>query len=582
MIQLNKDNITEVIVFSSNFLWSSGSTYSVKLTHDLTNDVKTTGLYVTATSSQYTQFQIKDVPTGASYSLGEVTFDKFGFYNLEVVEQTLGVQWSERAQIFNVTEETIVYDDFNEPSYVVYQEGGPQGSTGSQGLTGSQGSQGLTGSQGLQGFQGVQGLTGSQGLQGTGFQGVQGVQGLTGSQGVQGVQGLTGSQGIQGLQGVQGLTGSQGLQGVQGVQGLTGSQGLQGVQGTQGLTGSQGFQGLIGPQGFQGPESSGSFLPLVGGTLSGQLTLDDQVLQANNIVGDNLLIQFNGLYLTTPSTTFIFPVADGMNGDVLTTDGSGGLTFTQSSAGPQGVQGSQGLNGPQGLIGFQGPVNTFPGTVPGLTVSVDLRVYGDAYVGNGLYTNLLVGQNLQIANGFGPFTINNKGSIYIWPEGDGPNRSVMMTDGSGNLSFDPVTKLDIGLDQVDNTSDADKPLSTAVVTALNGKVNIPLFFTASTTNNALTNLTSILIPLNTNKSIRYHLKGRSTTTANRFAAECWFVMDNTGGVVTSLSTPSIDRKSTFTNAVQTSVTISGSSVNINITGPNGQTVVWELYVREIL
>jgi len=35
-----------------------------------------------------------------------------------------------------------------------------------------------------------------------------------------------------------------------------------------------------------------------------------------------------------------------------------------------------------------------------------------------------------------------------------------------------ITKIDVGLDQVDNTSDIDKPISIAVQNALNGKADI--------------------------------------------------------------------------------------------------------------
>jgi len=574
--------------------------------------------------------------------------------------------------------------------------------------------------------------------------------------------------------------------------------------------------------------------------LSGQLTLDDQILQANNIVSDNLLMQFNGLYLTTPSTTFTFPVNDGMNGDVLTTDGSGGLTFTQSSGinynvvnlvvGPEGfstiqaavdyhytnyhpssIRGVVEIRGGiytenvsvlSNFISFKGynnstiigsinynpvlndalnisiedleiqssggsysinlitsnpiPLSTIViskcrtngfdcsgfGSVPVKTyfydsiftrtnktkpcnisnytnfkahgceffaiydfstpfniLDADLKVEMDSckWVGgclniNGgtnftrLYNTTIVSFNVECVD----ITVNTECEFFnLNLERRGTSGNSIRKAGSGNilmsscfyrhqnLGVDPInltngtiqpfnkvdskiggyefkrednnvikfplsasasnnnilkynssigelewvttssligpqgfqgvqgstgsqglqgfqgsqgpqasisglTKSDVGLDQVDNTSDVNKPISTATQNALNGKVNVPLYFITNTTNNSLTNIVPVSIALGTNKSIRYHLKGRSTTTNNRFAAECWFEADNTGGVVTLIGTLSIDRKSTFTNAVQTSVTVSGSNVNININGPNGQTVVWELYVKEIL
>lgn len=207
---------------------------------------------------------------------------------------------------------------------------------------------------------------------------------------------------------------------------------------------------------------------------------------------------------------------------------------------------------------------------------------GNLTVGDNILTaNNIVGENMVIQ--YDNLYLTTSATTFVFPTLDGGNRHVMMTDGAGTLGFSALTKSDVGLSNVDNTSDINKPISTATQNALDGKVNNPLFALGNTTNNTLTTLFSTAIPLNTQKSIRYHLRGRSATTGNRFEAECWFAVDNTGGVTTVIGTLSIDRKSSFTNAVQTSVTITGGNIaNINITGPNGQTVVWELYIREIL
>ena len=42
---------------------------------------------------------------------------------------------------------------------------------------------------------------------------------------------------------------------------------------------------------------------------------------------------------------------------------------------------------------------------------------------------------------------------------------------SGNVAWTSLTKNDVGLSNVDNTSDADKPISSATQTALNLKAN---------------------------------------------------------------------------------------------------------------
>lgn len=71
---------------------------------------------------------------------------------------------------------------------------------------------------------------------------------------------------------------------------------------------------------------------------------------------------------------------------------------------------------------------------------------------------------------------------YVHPTGDG-NQHVPVTGTSnngkvlkagataGSLSWGTLTKADVGLGNVDNTSDASKPISTAMQTALNGKAN---------------------------------------------------------------------------------------------------------------
>ena len=131
---------------------------------------------------------------------------------------------------------------------------GFKGNQGNQGFQGTQGNTGSTGSQGPQGYQGQEGDAGPQGVQGT--QGNQGYQGVRGFQGFQGTQGVQGNQGVQGSQGHQGNQGNQGTQGVQGNQGTQGNQGNQGTQGNQGVTGAQGNQGVQGAQGFQGNQGN--------------------------------------------------------------------------------------------------------------------------------------------------------------------------------------------------------------------------------------------------------------------------------------------------------------------------------------
>lgn len=221
-----------------------------------------------------------------------------------------------------------------------------------------------------------------------------------------------------------------------------------------------------------------NYLEKSGGIMTGNLTVGDNILGANNITGENMVVQFDNLFLTTPNTTFQFPNLDGANRNVLMTDGSGGLSFS----------------------------------------------------------NILISDvnNLQT-------TLNGKSNV------------------GHTHSISDVINLQSQLD---------------------GKVNNPLYVTATTTTNVLTPLFTTTIPLNTSRTIRYHLKGRDGA-GNTFAAECWYSCRNIANTTTLVGTVTIDRKSNFNNAVQTSITFSGANTTINITPNAGVTTVWELYVREI-
>jgi len=175
--------------------------------------------------------------------------------------------------------------------------------------------------------------------------------------------------GVQGPAGPQGAQGSQGIQGVQGNQGSQGSQGIQGDQGIQGPQGNPGADGAAGSKIY-----SGSGAP-AGGT---------------GVVGDWYL--------------------NDSNGDFYEKTGASTWTLRDNLTGPQGIQGVQGTQGTQGN--------------PGLGVPVG-------------------GTTAQIL------------------------RKIDNTD--NNTEWHSLLKGDVGLGNVDNTSDANKPVSTATQTALDLK-----------------------------------------------------------------------------------------------------------------
>lgn len=95
----------------------------------------------------------------------------------------------------------------------------------------------------------------------------------------------------------------------------------------------------------------------------------------------------------------------------------------------------------------------------------------------------------------------------------------------GDKSWQTLDKSAVGLSNVDNTSDADKPISTATQTALDLKANtsqLPLIYKSTTDSNAITGTTgatyvrSVLIPANTfqvGDIIRIRQRGRKTGAA---------------------------------------------------------------------
>lgn len=224
------------------------------------------------------------------------------------------------------------------------QTNGDQGDTGATGAKGDTGNQGDTGA-------GVQGDTGT-----TGAKGDTGTQGDTG-QGIQGDTGATGSTGNQGDTGVQGDTGADST-----VQGDTGAKGDTGTQGDTGIQGDTGTQGTQGDTGTGITEVVNDTTPQLGGQLDVNgnaigdgtrelLTFTEDASAVNHVnieneaSGSGPIISSAGddanvdLKLTPKGTGALildglsWPTADGTADQVLKTNGSGTLSFTDQSGG---------------------------------------------------------------------------------------------------------------------------------------------------------------------------------------------------------------------------------------------------------
>ena len=188
---------------------------------------------------------------------------------------------------------------------------------------------------------------GPQGPQGVaGVDGRDGIDGATGPQGIQGDPGPMGMMGMPGMPGMDGPQGPQGEPGPMGMPGMDGPMGMPGMPGMPGMDGPQGPQGEPGPMGMMGMPGSDATVTVGaissssttnGATInSGELSLAPADASNGGIVttgsqtfaGDKTFsnnVTTNGS-LTTGAITF--PTSHGLNGEVLTTTGSGTLTWS--------------------------------------------------------------------------------------------------------------------------------------------------------------------------------------------------------------------------------------------------------------
>jgi hypothetical protein len=202
--------------------------------------------------------------------------------------------------------------------------------------------------------------------------------------------------------------------------GPKGDQGLPGKDGVDGKDGALGLQGIAGKDGSNGKSAY-------------------QIWKESNNVGD---------------TTVFLSALKGEKGDQGLSgkdgiDGINGKDGAQGIAGKDGINGTNGIDGKDGATGLQG--------LPGK-------------------------DGIDGINGKdGAQGIAGKDGINGTNGKDGLTTSVNgVTQVNGAIT---LTKSDIGLSTVDNTSDINKPISTATQTALNAKVNTAALATVATTGN---------------------------------------------------------------------------------------------------
>lgn len=245
------------------------------------------------------------------------------------------------------------------------------------------------------------------------------------------VKGKDGRDGKDGSQGPQGLQGLQGPMGEKGERGLTGPMGRTGLRGPRGEKGEQGNKGIN----WTGPWESNRQYESDHGVHSAGSAYICLVPHVSNVTTQPGLGSKHKDYW-----------------DVLALKGEQG---TAGAAGPPGATTvvDTGGNGAAAWGGITGTLSDQTDLQTALDGKASSLGADDNYVTDAEKTKLsnLSGTNTgdQDLSGYAPIT---------------------RTVGGHALSADVVlVKADVGLGNVDNTSDANKPVSTATQTALDGK-----------------------------------------------------------------------------------------------------------------
>jgi hypothetical protein len=166
------------------------------------------------------------------------------------------------------------------------------------------------------------------------------------------------------------------------------------------------------------------------------------------------------------------------------------VELSPSVAGLQGIQGEQGIQGPSGVLSVTSPI-TNTGTSTEANIGIDLSSY---------YTSSQVDSAIAAVVDAAPGTLDTLNELAAAINDDASFASTVTTALGTKAPIDSptftgtvsgITKSMVGLPNVDNTADTQKPVSTAQQTALNLKANLSgPTFTGTTTINAIADATT--------------------------------------------------------------------------------------------
>ncbi|RYE41307.1 MAG: hypothetical protein EOP24_37505 [Hyphomicrobiales bacterium] len=241
-----------------------------------------------------------------------------------------------------------------------------------------------------------------------------------------------------------------GPQGTQGTEGVTGPVGPAGPKGDTGGTGAQGPQGEPGPQGEIGPQ----------GPQGEGLHIDGQVADYASLPTLTAPDEGSGYIVTADGKLYVW------DGTAWPADGAG--VVIQGTEGPAGPTGPTGPTGPAGTTtwaGITGKPTTFAPIVG--TAATDAKAGNYQPAAANISDSTAVGRNVLTA-----------ADAAAARSAIGAGTSSLTLSGSGSATSTAAksdhihAKADVGLGNVDNTSDSAKPVSSATQTALDGKVDI--------------------------------------------------------------------------------------------------------------
>jgi hypothetical protein len=411
----------------------------------------------------------------------------------------------------------------------------------------------------LTGPRGETGATGPQGIQGD-----LGPQGETGPQGIQGEMGATGPQGEQGLQGIQGETGAQGATG-DGIASIvrTAGDGSPGTTDTYTITMTSGATAAFTV--YNGED---------GVTVDAVLSDTSENPVQNKIVKAVIDLKADTSSLANVATSGIYSDLTGKPSALSGFTDDLGSTPTHTHA--------------QYITDVSGKADLVDGLVP----ASQLPSYVDDVIEAINYASLPVtGETGKIY-----ITIDDNktyrwgGSNYVEISASlalGETSSTAYRGDRGKTAYDHsqaagnphgTTKSDVGLGNVDNTSDANKPISTATQTALNGKQKT-ITSVGSTIGSAVSVSTSTSTVLNSMTldagiylifgNVMYvpnssGFRGIRISTASSYAPDYGQTVNAVNGTYTSLFCQRLLTFATSSTIYLTTFQNSGSTLNVTI------------------